>query len=32
MTRMSALQALERTCDQMIKAGIPIKTLCSVTT
>ena len=24
---MSALQALERTCDQMIKAGIPIKTL-----
>ena len=24
---MSALQALERTCDQIIKAGIPIKTL-----
>ena len=27
---MSALQALERTCDQIIKAGIPIRTLVSL--
>ena len=27
---MSALQALERMCDQMVKAGIPIRTLGSV--